>query len=110
MVTPLCFLCLFASETLFPVLCFDIMSIFVAEVSYMQQNDQSCFTSILLACFFLLGNWVHFLFRDFNTQLLGAIKTTQLSWSLNWASPHREEKGVKSGPPMHLSENNYRLF
>jgi hypothetical protein len=30
--------------------------------------------------------------------LLGAIKTTQLSWSLNWASPPPEEKGVKSGP------------
>jgi hypothetical protein len=29
--------------------------------------------------------------------LLGAIKTTQLSWSLNWASPPKKKRGSKAG-------------
>jgi hypothetical protein len=31
------------------------------------------------------------------TFLLGAIKTTLLSWSLNWASPPKKKRGSKAG-------------
>ena len=40
-------------------------------------------------------------------QLLGAIKTTLDLWI---GPLPREEKGVKSGPPMHRSKNNHRMF
>ena len=51
------------------------------------------FTFLLEQICCLIGCWV----------TVGSIKTTQLSWSLNWASPPREERGVKSGPLTHCS-------